>query len=70
MAAWEVCCTAVAKVKNTKFGCRNCQLRTDSTGGVYVCKDHWGVQLGEDLHQAGWKADLLDDKLSDLVEAP
>ena len=60
------------RVKNSKFGCRNCQLRTDrrnGTGGVYVCKEHWDSQLGEDLHQAGWKADQLDGKLSDLVEA-
>ena len=57
------------KVKNSKFGCRNCQIRTDGTDGVYVCKEHWDSQIGEDLHLAGWKADQLDGKLSDLVEA-
>ena len=48
----------------------SCQLRANNTGGVYVCKVYWDSQLGEDLHQAGWKADMLDGKLFELVEAP
>ena len=53
------------KVEHIKFGCRNCLLR--SGAGTYVCKKHWHSKLGEGLHQAGWNADLLDGKLSELV---